>query len=231
MSEPSRLQASRMSACSHVGTPFVAAGRERQDERQRREQRHLCQARSPGGCLEAGSRCCPLARRLFYMWQHTGVLLTFILKRHAEAAGTEEQHTTQTLSHLVASASMLTSACPSLLCSDTPKQIKNKVNKHAFSGGGATAEEQREKGEAGRQGGRSKKLNNNRLGRCPSQVDRPHGACLAFHHPTSAHRFFPHRHSLTSCMLLAPSQAPTWRWTCPGSGSTSSWRTTPSWSR
>jgi len=30
--------------------------------------------------------------------------------------------------------------------SDTPKQIKNKVNKHAFSGGGATLEEQREHG-------------------------------------------------------------------------------------
>ncbi|PRW61499.1 tryptophan--tRNA cytoplasmic [Chlorella sorokiniana] len=33
-----------------------------------------------------------------------------------------------------------------IFVSDTPKQIKNKVNKHAFSGGGATAEEQREKG-------------------------------------------------------------------------------------
>ena len=29
---------------------------------------------------------------------------------------------------------------------DTPKQIKNKINKHAFSGGGATLEEQRENG-------------------------------------------------------------------------------------
>jgi tryptophanyl-tRNA synthetase len=29
---------------------------------------------------------------------------------------------------------------------DTPKQIKDKINKHAFSGGGATLEEQREKG-------------------------------------------------------------------------------------
>jgi hypothetical protein len=32
-------------------------------------------------------------------------------------------------------------------CSDTPKQIKSKVNKYAFSGGGATVEEHREKGE------------------------------------------------------------------------------------
>mgnify|MGYP006080098685 CR=1 FL=1 len=29
---------------------------------------------------------------------------------------------------------------------DTPKQIKDKINKHAFSGGQATMEEQREKG-------------------------------------------------------------------------------------
>lgn len=29
---------------------------------------------------------------------------------------------------------------------DTPKMIKNKVNKHAYSGGGATLEEHREKG-------------------------------------------------------------------------------------
>ena len=29
---------------------------------------------------------------------------------------------------------------------DTPKQIKDKINKHAFSGGGATLEEHREKG-------------------------------------------------------------------------------------
>ena len=34
-----------------------------------------------------------------------------------------------------------------LPCSDTPKQIKSKVNKYAFSGGGATVEEHREKGE------------------------------------------------------------------------------------
>lgn len=47
---------------------------------------------------------------------------------------------------------LIPSCSASPACSDTPKQIKNKVNKHAFSGGGATAEEQREKGEAGRLG-------------------------------------------------------------------------------
>ena len=30
---------------------------------------------------------------------------------------------------------------------DTPKQIKDKINKHAFSGGGATKEEQEATGE------------------------------------------------------------------------------------
>ncbi len=34
----------------------------------------------------------------------------------------------------------------SIYLTDTPKQIKNKVNKYAFSGGGATVEEHREKG-------------------------------------------------------------------------------------
>ena len=34
----------------------------------------------------------------------------------------------------------------SIFLSDTPKQIKNKVNKYAFSGGGATVEEHKEKG-------------------------------------------------------------------------------------
>lgn len=34
----------------------------------------------------------------------------------------------------------------SIFLTDTPKQIKNKVNKHAFSGGQATLEEHREKG-------------------------------------------------------------------------------------
>ncbi|KDR18550.1 tryptophan--tRNA ligase, cytoplasmic-like isoform X1 [Zootermopsis nevadensis] len=34
----------------------------------------------------------------------------------------------------------------SIFLTDTPKQIKNKVNKHAFSGGQATVEEHREKG-------------------------------------------------------------------------------------
>ncbi|XP_069682956.1 tryptophan--tRNA ligase, cytoplasmic isoform X2 [Periplaneta americana] len=34
----------------------------------------------------------------------------------------------------------------SIFLTDTPKQIKNKVNKHAFSGGQATIEEHREKG-------------------------------------------------------------------------------------
>jgi tryptophanyl-tRNA synthetase len=33
-----------------------------------------------------------------------------------------------------------------IFVNDTPKQIKNKVNKYAFSGGGATVEEHREKG-------------------------------------------------------------------------------------
>ncbi|CAO3673839.1 unnamed protein product [Rhizopus microsporus] len=41
------------------------------------------------------------------------------------------------------SASMDTSA---IFMTDTPKQIKNKINRHAFSGGGATLEEHREKG-------------------------------------------------------------------------------------
>uniref|UniRef100_A0A8D8SRY1 Tryptophan--tRNA ligase, cytoplasmic n=1 Tax=Cacopsylla melanoneura TaxID=428564 RepID=A0A8D8SRY1_9HEMI len=41
------------------------------------------------------------------------------------------------------SASDLNSA---IFLSDTPKQIKNKVNKHAYSGGQATVEEHREKG-------------------------------------------------------------------------------------
>jgi len=34
----------------------------------------------------------------------------------------------------------------SIFLSDTPKQIKNKINKYAFSGGGTTVEEHREKG-------------------------------------------------------------------------------------
>eukprot|EP00096_Caligus_rogercresseyi_P005351 TRINITY_DN2064_c0_g1_i1.p1 TRINITY_DN2064_c0_g1~~TRINITY_DN2064_c0_g1_i1.p1 ORF type:complete len:431 (+),score=115.17 TRINITY_DN2064_c0_g1_i1:48-1295(+) len=34
----------------------------------------------------------------------------------------------------------------SIFLTDTPKQIKNKINKYAFSGGGATVEEHREKG-------------------------------------------------------------------------------------
>ncbi len=41
------------------------------------------------------------------------------------------------------SASIDTSA---IFMKDTPNQIKNKVNKHAFSGGRETAEEQRELG-------------------------------------------------------------------------------------
>ena len=36
----------------------------------------------------------------------------------------------------------------SIFLSDTPKQIKNKINKYAFSGGGATVEEHKEKGVA-----------------------------------------------------------------------------------
>ena len=34
----------------------------------------------------------------------------------------------------------------SIYLTDTPKQIKNKVNKYAFSGGGATVEEHKKKG-------------------------------------------------------------------------------------
>ena len=34
----------------------------------------------------------------------------------------------------------------SIYLTDTPKQIKNKINKYAFSGGGATVEEHKEKG-------------------------------------------------------------------------------------
>lgn len=34
----------------------------------------------------------------------------------------------------------------SIFLTDTPKQIKNKINKYAFSGGGVTVEEHREKG-------------------------------------------------------------------------------------
>lgn len=34
----------------------------------------------------------------------------------------------------------------SIYMTDTPKQVKNKINKYAFSGGGATLEEQRETG-------------------------------------------------------------------------------------
>lgn len=41
------------------------------------------------------------------------------------------------------SASDTTSA---IFTNDTPKQIKDKVNKYAFSGGGATVEEHRAKG-------------------------------------------------------------------------------------
>ena len=37
-------------------------------------------------------------------------------------------------------------AASAIMVTDTPKEIKNKVNRHAFSGGQATAEEQREKG-------------------------------------------------------------------------------------
>lgn len=43
------------------------------------------------------------------------------------------------------SASDPTSA---IFVTDTAKQIKTKINKHAFSGGCATVEEHREKGEA-----------------------------------------------------------------------------------
>lgn len=42
------------------------------------------------------------------------------------------------------SASDETSA---IFVSDTPKQIKSKVNKYAFSGGGDSVEEHRAKGE------------------------------------------------------------------------------------
>lgn len=35
-----------------------------------------------------------------------------------------------------------------IFVSDTPKQIKSKVNKYAFSGGGVSVEEHREKGES-----------------------------------------------------------------------------------
>lgn len=45
-------------------------------------------------------------------------------------------------------SSLPLSTRPRAPCSDTPKQIKTKVNKHAFSGGGATAEEQRANGTA-----------------------------------------------------------------------------------
>lgn len=41
------------------------------------------------------------------------------------------------------SASVASSA---IFVSDSPKDIKDKINKYAFSGGGATAEEQRAKG-------------------------------------------------------------------------------------
>lgn len=41
------------------------------------------------------------------------------------------------------SASIASSA---IFVSDTPKDIKDKINKYAFSGGGATAEEQRARG-------------------------------------------------------------------------------------
>ena len=41
------------------------------------------------------------------------------------------------------SASLPNSA---VFVTDTPKQIKDKINKHAFSGGGATKEEQEEFG-------------------------------------------------------------------------------------
>merc|ERR1712209_28757 len=34
----------------------------------------------------------------------------------------------------------------SIFLTDTPKQIKNKINKYAFSGGGSSVEEHREKG-------------------------------------------------------------------------------------
>ena len=34
----------------------------------------------------------------------------------------------------------------SIFLTDTPKQIKNKINKHAFSGGGKDEKEHREKG-------------------------------------------------------------------------------------
>lgn len=43
------------------------------------------------------------------------------------------------------SASDTTSA---IFTNDTPKQIKDKVNRYAFSGGGATVEEHRAKGMA-----------------------------------------------------------------------------------
>ena len=43
------------------------------------------------------------------------------------------------------SASDTTSA---IFTNDTPKQIKDKVNRYAFSGGGATIAEHREKGNA-----------------------------------------------------------------------------------
>eukprot|EP00163_Fabomonas_tropica_P007331 TRINITY_DN17069_c0_g1_i2.p1 TRINITY_DN17069_c0_g1~~TRINITY_DN17069_c0_g1_i2.p1 ORF type:complete len:475 (+),score=168.88 TRINITY_DN17069_c0_g1_i2:177-1601(+) len=46
-----------------------------------------------------------------------------------------------------ANSKMSASATASAIyMSDTPKQIKNKINKYAFSGGGATLEEHREKG-------------------------------------------------------------------------------------
>ncbi|KAJ8963266.1 hypothetical protein NQ318_018733 [Aromia moschata] len=33
-----------------------------------------------------------------------------------------------------------------IFCNDTPKQLKNKINKHAFSGGKTTVEEHRQLG-------------------------------------------------------------------------------------
>lgn len=91
-----------------------------------------------------------------------------------------------------------------LLCSDTPKQIKNKVNKHAFSGGGATAEEQREKGEAGAAGQAGWTAGHLASDPCKLIVLV---ALLAVHHPASAHRFFPHRRSVTSSIFFV---------SCPG---------------
>ena len=78
---------------------------------------------------------CELDRRVYAVGQHNRTQPQRLLSSLAVCGAQGETGKM--------SASDTTSA---IFTNDTPKQIKDKVNKYAFSGGGATVEEHRAKG-------------------------------------------------------------------------------------